>query len=117
MKKLFLILILTGLAYGLQAQTSVRMNSEAVGYWTLTTDTMQILKSDKVVKGSIYVPSFATDSAVVSGCTFTIDGLATNGITIPPGEASVGFGFDYAYSDTLVIISRDKTWLQLLIKR
>lgn len=117
MKKLFLILILTGLAFGVQAQTSVRVNSETVGYWTLDSDTMHITKADKVIKGSLFVPSFATDSTVISGCTFTVDGIPTNGIIIPPGEASVGFGFDYAYSDTVTIISKDKTWVQLLIKR
>lgn len=117
MKKLFLLLILTGLAYGVQSQTSVRMSSEAVGYWTLDGDTMVITKADKVVKGSIYVPSFATDSVKVSGCTFIIDGKTTNGITIPPGEASIGFGFDYAYSDTLRIIAKDVAWIGLLIKR
>jgi hypothetical protein len=116
MKKLLFFLFLA-VTLSASAQTSVRMTSETVGYWTLDGDTMQIVKADKVVKGSIYVPSFATDSTVITGCTFTINGIATNGITIPPGQASIGFGFDYAYSDTVTIISRNKTWLQLLIKR
>jgi hypothetical protein len=117
MKTLLLFLIAVTITVATQAQTSVRMNSEPIGFWTLNMDTMQITKLDKVVKGSVYAPSFATDSVKISGCTFTIDGIATNGITIPPGEASFGFGFDYAYSDTVKIIAKNKAWVLLLIKR
>lgn len=114
-----LIIVIFALSIGqmAQAQTLKRLSTETVGYWTLGADTLQITRLDKVVKGSIYVPSFSTDSVVVSGCTFIIDGTVTNGITIPPGEASFNFGFDYAFSDSVRIESRDVTWLQLLIKR
>jgi hypothetical protein len=113
------ILLLLGLllAIGASAQTWVRTNSETVGYWTLTNDSMLIKKSNKVIHGSVYVPASSTASATITGCTFTVDGNVTNGITIPAGEAAVEFGFDYALSDSIKIKTAGTAWIQLLIKR
>lgn len=119
MKKLFFIIVLF-VAFGQlsNAQRGAKnISTETVGFWTLDTDTIQITRLDKIVKGSIYVPSFSTDSVIIEGCTFTIDGTVTNGITIPPGEATVNFGFDYAYSDSVKITVKDKAWLMLLKHR
>lgn len=118
MKKVILIvLVLVGFTLASFAQTSVRMKSETVGFWTLDGDTMQIVKADMVVVGSVYVPSYSADSVTISGCTFEIDGITTNGIKIAPGEVAVKFGFDYAVSDTVTIAAPDLGWVMLLIDR
>jgi hypothetical protein len=117
MKTLLLFIIAVAFAVTAQAQTSVRMKSEPIGFWTIGIDTMQVLKTDGVIKLSGYVPESATDSTIISGCTFTIDGIPTNGIKIAPGEAAVNIGFDYAPLDSVRIESRNKTWLMMLIDR
>ena len=117
MKKLFLALIFVGFGLVNYAQTNVRVKSETVGFWTLDGDTMLITKADLVVMGSVYVPLYSVDSVTISGCTFEVDGITTNGIKIAPGEVSVKFGFDYAVSDTITISAPDLAWLMLLIDR
>ena len=99
------------------SQTTVRMRSETIGFFTMDADTMHIIKSDNVVKASVYCPSFATDSVIIKGCTFTIDGIPTDSIIVPPGEASFNIGFDYAVLDTLTIEAVEKAWVMLLIDR
>lgn len=117
MKRIFLIAAVALLSMSAFSQTKVRVSSETVGFWTVTADTMQILETDNVIAGSVYCPSFASDSVHISGCTFTIDGIATNGISIPPGSPAVNFGFRYAISDTLTIIADDVAWVVGLIRR
>ena len=117
MKKLILLFAIAVLGMAAKAQTPVRVSSETVGYWTITADTMNIVESDDVIRGSIYNPSYATDSVTITGCTFTIDGIAANGIKIPPGEASISFGFDYEISDTTTIACPGEAWVMLLIRR
>ena len=117
MKKLFFILICSLVVSGVKAQTSVRLTSETVGYWTIEGDTMNIVKADNVVGGSVYCPSYSTDSVTISGCTFEIDGITSSDIKIPPGEAALNFGFRYALSDSLNIAVPDKAFVVLLIKR
>jgi len=117
MKKILLTLVLVGFGLAMHAQTNVRMKSETVGFWTLDGDTMLIVKSDAVVMGSVYVPSYATDSVTISGCTFEVDGITTNGIKVAPGQVAVKFGFDYAVSDSITISAPDLVWLMLLIDR
>jgi hypothetical protein len=117
MKKLIIISIIALYALTGYSQTNVRMKSETVGFWTLDGDTMQIVKADAVVIGSVYVPSYSADSVTISGCTFEIDGITTNGIKIAPGEVAVKFGFDYAVSDTITIAAPDLGWVMLLIDR
>jgi len=118
MKKVIIIAILGVFALVSHAQTSVRMNQESVGFFTITADTMQIVKADQIVKFSVYCPTGATDSVHVSGATFTLsDGHATNEIVLPPGETAINLGFDYAYSDTVRIIADNKAWIMLLKKR
>ena len=119
MKKIIVFgLLLAAGAAVTQAQTSVRMNQESVGLFTIAADTMQIVKADQIVKFSVYCPTGATDSVHVSGATFTLsDGHATNSIVLPPGETAINLGFDYAYSDTVRIIADNKAWIMLLKKR
>lgn len=119
MKTLFLTLALIATLGAAQAQTTVRVASETVGFWTLTADTMLIKKSDAIIHGSVYVPSSSTDSVKITGCTFTVDGIVTNGILIPPGVASVKLGFDYAFLDTVRIMAKGTAtaWIMLFKKR
>jgi hypothetical protein len=117
MKTLIILGFALLIALNVQGQTSVRTSSETVGFWTLSPDTMLIKKSDKVIHGSVYVPSTSAASAVITGCTFTVNGIVTNGITIPPGEAAVDFGFDYALMDSVRIRTTGTAWVMLMIKR
>jgi len=118
MKKIIVFLFVAFAVTQAQAQTSVRMNVESVGFFTISADTMQIVKADQIVKASVYCPTEATDSVHLSGATFTLsDGHATNSIVLPPGETAINLGFDYAYSDTVRIIADNKAWIMLLKKR
>jgi hypothetical protein len=121
MKPILCITLAFMLAFTAQAQTSVRVTSETVGFWTmkLPADTMLIKKTDNIIRGSVYVPSFSADSVKISGCTFTVGGIVSSHIMIPPGEAAVNFGFDYALSDTIRIITKTTGtgWVLLLKKR
>jgi hypothetical protein len=124
MKKIILVFTILSIAilgvYS-QATTPVRTTSETIGFWTMKipNDTMNIKYSDAIIKVSIYVPSFSADSVKLTGCTFTVDGIATNGITIPPGEASVDIGFNYNYLDTIKIVTKTTgiAWVMLFKKR
>ena len=117
LKVIFLVIALGLIGAQAFSQTTVRMRQEAIGFWTIDNDTMHIVKADDVVKASVYVPNSATDSVEISGCTFTIDGIATNGIKIPPGEAAFNIGFDYALLDTVTIDANSEAWIMLLIDR
>ena len=116
MKTLITISILL-FSMSLYGQTNVRVSSETIGFWTMTSDTMLIKKADNIVRGSVYCPTFSTDSVKITGCTFTVNGIATNGILIPPGEASVEFGFDYALMDSIRIMAKGTAWIMLFKKR
>jgi hypothetical protein len=116
MKKILILLAFIAFAVCLQAQTTVRMSSETVGFWTLCTDTMLVKKSDRAVKMSVFVPEYSTDSAKVTGCTFIIDGIPANGIIIPP-DYGYTIGDHYAPLDSVKIESWDKTWIMMLIDR
>ena len=117
MKKLSTILALTFITLICFSQSTIRLKSETVGFWTLSADTMLILKSDNVITASIYVPTFATDTVSIEGCTFTIDGIETNGVKIPPSEVPVNLGFKLAVLDSIKISSPGVCWVALLIDR
>jgi len=117
MKKIFFLLIAALMFSAAHAQTSVRVRSETVGFWTISADTMQILKTDQVINASIYNPASSTDSVTVTGCTFTVDGITTNGVKIPPGDVTVNLGFKYAFIDSLNIAIPGTAYVSLLIKR
>ena len=119
MKKLFLLICLAAIFAAVQSQTSVRASSETVGFWTIRADTMMIKKSDNIIKASIYVPSLSTDSVKITGCTFTVDGIVTNGIQIPPGQAAIDIGFNYALLDTVRIMAKGTAtaWIMLFKRR
>jgi hypothetical protein len=114
MKKL--IIILAFLPLFAAGQTNVRVSTERVGFWTITNDTRLITTADKVIHGSVYCPMESTDSVLITGCNVTVGGIVSNGILLPPGEAALNIGFDYAYTDTVRIIAQNKAWIMLLKK-
>jgi len=77
---------------------------------------MNILKSDAVVALSVYVPATETDSVTITGCTFTIDGIASNGTKIPPG-VTVNLGFKFAVLDSVNIMVPGSALITQLIDR
>jgi hypothetical protein len=117
MKTLTLIIILSIISIAGFGQTNIRVNTETVGFWTLTNDSLRIKAIDKVIHGSVTVPSTSSASVVISGCKFTVDGHRTNGVTIPAGSGGFDFGFDYAFSDSIKIKTTGTAWIMLLIKR
>jgi len=116
MKKLILILAFGLVSMSLFSQNTIRVRSETVGFWTVSADTMNILKADKVIALSIYVPTTETDSVTVTGCTFTIDGIASNGIKVPPG-VTVNLGFKFAVLDSVNIMVPGSALVTQLIDR
>jgi hypothetical protein len=113
MKKLALILVFAGIAFVGKTQTTpVVMNSERVGLFTVTNDTMLIVVKDRIVKGSVRL-SETGDSCKITGYRMTVGGISSNGVTLKNG-AGFNFGFDYSVMDTLKIMCYGKVWISVL---
>ena len=110
---LFIFLLFLTVSFA-NSQTLVRMPTEKYGFWTVEEDTMHIYDTTRAVKVSVFVPDYSSDSAKVTGGTYTVDGMSADGIVIPPGY---GFtvGDKYGVIDSLTIEAWDKVWLMMLI--
>lgn len=117
MKKIKLALIGIVLMIGsIPLMSQISMDEEAVSIWTLGVDTMYITRGDQIAHLSIYVPAEATDSAVVTGKYMVLGGIASNGVTLAPGEVSLNLGQGYSFLDSVTIVSRNKTIVTALPK-
>jgi len=119
MKKLLFItmLLMVGIAGFSQIQTLSKYfvnGTERIATYSIDIDTMHIYASDKIIAGSLYVPDYATDSCILKGVAYTVDGIAADSIIIPPGYPPINFGFGYGYIDSVTIESRNETWIILL---
>jgi hypothetical protein len=77
-------IILAGLIlFGLSGYSQV---SDEIYLFTINNDTMTITKSNNISDIAIAVPTASTDSCKLDGSGKVIDGIATNGFLIAPGE-------------------------------
>ena len=81
MKRLTLIigLLLTSLVIFAQ-------QADEIYLFTIDNDTMTITKAANISDVAISVPTASTDSCKLDGSGKVIDGIATNGFLLPPGD-------------------------------
>jgi hypothetical protein len=111
----FIGIAILAITLGLTAKsqnTEVRMNSEQVGFFTLTDTTMYITKKDNIVIGSIK-PVTTGDSCTITGKYMSVGGIVSNGITVTTAT-SINWGFNYAISDSITLVCYGKNWVILL---